>query len=549
MDNFIKKLKSKNIHIVGVSGTEGSAVLEFLVKNGIGNITAHDFSTDKNELWQNFSKTHLWIKKKTERFAEFEKLLKLPAKLNFKDKYLCGIMEADLIFVPSSWYLYKPNFPELIKAKEKGIEFSSLTKLYFELAKGKIISVTGTKGKGTTSKLICEILQQMQNKFLLKFGKKRNVYLAGNDRRSAQELDKVSKMKKDDILVLETSNRQLMIDLGRSPDIGVITNISPDHIDEHGSFEKYIAVKKSLFKYAGKSLPAGRQGDIAVLNYNNEITRQIGKELIMRGIETYFFSRKEAVKKGIFLEKDKIYVNIKEREYICDLADIRLIGEHNIENTLAGILAGYLAGAKPEEIKKAVQNFRGLPHRIEFIGEFNGIKFYDDLASTNPDSTIAALKALANHELRITNYGRKLILICGGDDKEMEYKGLAKEIIDKVDILILLPGTGTETEKYEIRNMKYETNSKFKIQNSKQVDCHPEHIRFAQYKLREGSLADARNLTIIERNNFLEAMEIIKVQTKTGDTVLISPACAYFQARYIDVLKKPIRNILVEKFR
>ncbi len=498
MDNYIEKIKTKKIHIVGAFGAEGSAVLEFLAAHNVKNITAHDFSPDKEELWKNFSKTHLWIKKKTERLAEFENLMKLPACLNFKNKYLEGVMDADLIFVPSSWYLYKPNFPILEKAKERGIEFSSITKLYFELAKGKIISVTGTKGKGTTSRLIYNIL--------LNNDKKRAVFLAGNDRRAGQELDKISRMEKDDILVLETSNRQLMSDLGRSPDIGVITNISPDHIDEHGSFENYITAKKSLFKYSKK-------GDIAIMNFDNAITRDFGILLIKRGIDVYFFSRREAVEKGIFFEKDRIYVNIKEKEYICDVSDIKLIGEHNLENILAGALSAYLAGISPEKIREAIKNFQGLPHRIEFVGEYGGVRFYDDLASTNPDSTIAALKAMQ---------GSRTILIAGGDNKGMDYKGLVKEIVEKAGALVLLPGTGSE-----------------KVKSEKSLQLHS-----GQVKVK----SEDEKLKVFECSDFLEALEIIKKQTKAGDIVLISPAAAHFQARYIDVLKKPIRNLIVERF-
>jgi UDP-N-acetylmuramoylalanine--D-glutamate ligase len=515
VDNLPKDLKTKNIHIVGVSGTEGSAVLEFLAKNGIKNITAHDFSADKNELKRNFFKTHLWLKGK-EKLEAFEEFLKLLVNLKLKENYLAGIMEADIIFAPSSWHLYKPNFPGLSRAKEKGIEFSSLTKLYFQVAKGRIISVTGTKGKGTTSRLIYEILSNANEK--------RSVCLAGNDRRSAQELDKVSRMGKNDILILETSNRQLMMDLGRSPDIGIITNISPDHIDEHGSFEKYIEAKKSLFQYMKKD-------NVAVLNYDNAITKKIGEELAEQGLNVFFFSRKREVENGAFVENGRIYLlggkasKSRGKKYICGLADIKLIGEHNIENVLAAVLAGYLAGAKPEKIKKAIQDFRRLPHRIEFIGDCGGVKFYDDLASTNPDSAIAAIKALFDTKYQIPN--TKYFLIAGGDDKRMDYSELAKVISEKVDMLILLPGTGTDKLKFQITKSKFQTNSKLQNPNSKQ----------------------SNNLNIFEYSNFSDALGLIKTQTKTGDIVLISPASAHFQARYIDVLKKPIRNLIVENFK
>ncbi|MBU3965053.1 UDP-N-acetylmuramoyl-L-alanine--D-glutamate ligase [Patescibacteria group bacterium] len=511
MQKYIENLKYKNIHIVGAFGAEGSAVLEFMARNGAKNITAHDFSADIGELRKNFSKTHLWLKK-TERLEAFEKLFKIPAKINLKNNYLQGIFKADMIFAPSSWRLYKSNFPLLCEAEKKRIPFSSLTKLYFDLAKGKIISVTGTKGKGTTARLIYEILRFSasrritQDKFFPQSKSRRNIYLAGNDRRSAQELEKISKMKKGDILVLETSNRQLMDDLGRSPDIGIITNISPDHIDEHESFEKYIEAKKSLFRHSKK-------GDIAVLNYDNAITKKIGEELAEQGLNVFFFSRKSKLKKGAFVENGKIYAlgNQVSKLEICDLADIKIIGEHNIENVLAAALAAHLAGATPEEIKSAVSKFSGLPRRLEFIGEYNGVKFYDDTASTNPESTIAAIKTLFNTKYQIPN--TKYFLIVGGDDKGMDYSELARIILKKVDTLILLPGTGSE-------------NVKCQMSNVKQI-----------------------NSIIKERDNFSEALNLIKAQTKTGDTVLISPACAHFQARYIGILKKPLRNLIVEKFK
>lgn len=509
MKNSLKDLKNKNIHVVGAFGAEGSVILEFLSKSGIKNITIHDFSVDVDELRKNFFNTHLWIKK-TERLEAFEKLLRMPAKMNLKDKYLDGVLEADIIFTPSSWYLYKPNFPVLDEARKKGIAMSSITKLYFELAKGKIISVTGTKGKGTTSKLIYEILSGSK--------KSQNVYLAGNDRRSGQELEAVSKMAKKDVLILETSNRQLMTDLLRSPDIGVITNISPDHIDEHGSYKNYIEVKKSLFKYSQKT-------DIAILNYDNKVTRKIGEELSKRKVGVYFFSRRDKMKKGAYVENGKIYIKIKRgKEYICDLSDIKVIGEHNIENVLAAVLAGYLAGAKPKAIKVAVQNFRGLHHRIEFVGEYGGAKFYDDTASTNPESTIAATKAL--NESRIMNQGSRIILIGGGDDKGMNYAGLAKVVFEKVDMLILLPGTGTDKfiSQFQISNAKFQNNSKI------------------------SNLKIPKKTNILRCGDFLEALNFININKKAGDTVLVSPACAHFQARYIDKTGKSLRRLVAENF-
>lgn len=537
LDSYIKELKTKNIHVVGASGTEGSAILEFLTKNGVKNITAHDFSVDQSELKRNFFKTHLWLKGE-EKTAAFSEFLKLPISLRLKSEYLKGILDAGIIFVPSSWHLYSPNFSMFKKVKAKGIEISSLTKLYFELAEGKIISITGTKGKGTTSKLIYEILRQGQDKFCSGEKRGRAVYLAGNDRRSAQELDKVAKMKKEDILVLETSNRQLLIDFGRSPDIGVITNISPDHIDEHGNFENYIDVKKSLFRHMQK-------GQAAILNFDNEATKKIGEELAGRGSEVFYFSRKEKIENGAYVENEKIMlgnlVSKSGEEYICGLEDIKLIGEHNIENVLASVLSGYLAGAKPEDMRNAIRNYRGLPHRIEFLGEHSGVKFYDDLASTNPDSTIAAVRSLKKYRSRIT--GQKLVLVAGGDDKGMDYSGLVKNICKNIDLLILLPGSGTDVIKYQLSNIKCSSLGFTFISTSDILES-----VMSKHDNNSNS-PDMQNARVVECEDFRSVLGVIKSQTKTGDIVLISPAAAHFQARYIDTLKKPLRNIIVEKFK
>lgn len=483
----MKNLKeNKNIHIVGLSGAEGSAIALFLVSQGLENITAHDFSKDKEEFAKNFNNTHLDLKP-FERKQELEKILALPIKINFRDKYLDGILDADIALLPSSWYLYPQNFPTLALAKKRCVTFSSMTNLYFDLAPCPIISVTGTKGKGTTSRLIYEILKLAEIDKKIK-GK---AYLGGNDRRGGQVLQALPQMSKDDVLVLETSNRQLMTDLLKSPYIGVITNITPDHIEEHGNFESYVQVKKSLIHYQKK-------GDHAVLNYDNEITRQFIEEFPKTAFP---FSRKKIFGKGAFVQNGKILVKTSDNaEEICALSDIGVPGEHNVENVLAAVAATYLYGVPKEIIREGVKNFKGLKHRIEYLGEFGGARIYDDLASTTPESTIAAIETLADQAK-----DHELILVGGGDTKGGDYSGLAKTISEKVDALILLPGTGTDMIKSE-------------------------------------------KLKFIEVKDFTEVLETLRSKIKAGDIVLISPACAYFQSRYIDILKKSLKKLISQTF-
>ncbi len=521
---YIKTLKNKNIHIVGLSGAEGSAVAFFLADNGVKNITAHDFSENLEELKSNFFKTHLeWASLKREQ--EFKKLPALPIKINYKKIYLGGILEADLIFAPSSWRLYKFNFPKLKEAEEKGILFKGITNLYFDLAFCPIISVTGTKGKGTTSKLIYEILKKDKEKKGL--GK---AYYGGNDRYFGQALDNLLKMAKDDVLVLETSNRQLAMDFKKSPRIGVITNITPDHLKEHNGFEGYIKVKRKLIKYQKK-------GDYAVLNYDNETTRRFAKEFP----ETAFlFSRKIVLKEGAFVKNKRIYIRSKNREdEIGALSDIKVLGEHNIENVLAAASAAYLFGVNPETIKETISAFRGLRHRMEFIGEYGGVKFYDDLASTTPESTMAAINTIVNQKSpqdkiagRAKIKNQKLFLVSGGDSKGGNYSELAGIILKKTDGLILLSGTGSEKLKCQMSNVKLQNNSKIQVMN----------------KISFNSKGETGGFGIIEGNDLSEALDIIKKQTKTGDIVLISPACAHFQSRYIDNTGKSLKKLIRENF-
>lgn len=515
---FFKSIENKNIHIVGLSGAEGSAVALFLANGGAKNITAHDFSKDPEELKINFWKTHLNLPRLA-RENEFKKLLALPLKINYQDKYLNDILAADIIFVPSSWYLYKFNFPLLKEAEKKGILLKGITNLYYELAPCPIIAVTGTKGKGTTSKLIFEILKKASDS--KDAGK---AYYGGNDRYSGQALNDLLKMDKNDVLVLETSNRQLALNFQKSPHIGVVTNITPDHLEEHGGFDGYIKIKRKLIEHQKK-------GDYSVLNYDNEITRRFAEEFP----ETSFlFSRKTALKEGAFIKNGRIFIKHKGKEAeICALSNIKILGKHNIENVLAAASAAYLFGVNPETIKETIDAFGGLKHRIEFIGEYQGMKFYDDLASTTPESTIAAIETLQG--LRIKNKEPRIILIAGGDTKGGNYAELAKVITDKIDMLFLLPGTGTEAIKLQITN--YHREAGFRTRNKLQNN--------PKFQILNGNQANAITK---ECNNFSEVRTAIKQQTKTGDIVLISPACAHFQSKYIDNTKKSLKKLLMENF-
>ncbi|KKR88595.1 MAG: UDP-N-acetylmuramoylalanine-D-glutamate ligase [Candidatus Gottesmanbacteria bacterium GW2011_GWA2_41_12] len=216
----IDKFRNKKIHIVGITGVEGSAVLEFLLKHGITDITGHDFIKSE-EIEKSFKIWHKGIGK-IQRNKEFQSFKEDVNKIKyyFKKDYLKDINSADIIFVSQNWYSYSQN--RILHDLKSKTPFYSMTRLYLELSPAITVGVTGTVGKGSVSHLLIQILE--------KAGKK--VYFGGNDTWSDQVLDKLDEMKSDDILILEISHRQLLADFSKSPHIAVITNIFPNHLDE-----------------------------------------------------------------------------------------------------------------------------------------------------------------------------------------------------------------------------------------------------------------------------------------------------------------------------
>lgn len=480
--NEIKKYKGKNIHIVGIGSAEGSAIAEFLVMHGINSITGHDFSS-KEDFPKAFSNTHLSLKPKGREEA-LDHLLNLPIKINFKENYLKGVENADIIFVSQVWFKYPQNLPILKDLHEKGIQFKTITNLYFELVPCKIISITGTNGKTTTSRLINSIFEVWADK-----NGKTKIYFAGNDRQNIQVLDKLSGMKKDDVLILETSSTQLLLNSGISPHIGVITNITPNHIDDHGSFENYAEAKKNLIRYQ-------KESDFAVLNYDDIQSRKLTESIRSK---VFMFSRKQKLEEGCFVSGERIIARMNGKEAVLlELSDIKIPGNHNIENAMAAASAAYLYGVDPETIKEGISRYSGLKHRLKLIYNIDGVRFYDDTQATTPEATISGLDA----------FNDDIILLAGGDDKGMQYDALAEKINKTVKFLILFPGNASD-----------------KIESSIDQD----RIEFAKVKDIGGAMDQLRKY-------------YKKTAPKHSGVVLISPASAHFYSKFVENSGKDLKE-------
>ena len=301
-----------------------------------------------------------------------------------------------------------PTKPELEEEAKKGAIVTTEIELLMKMCPCKVIGVTGSDGKTTTTSLI--------NCILKKAGYK--TYLGGNI--GTPLFTKLNEITPDDIVVLELSSFQLM-EMDVSPNIAVITNITPNHLNIHKDYEEYIDAKKNIFKYQ-------TENDMVVLNFDNEITNKCSKEAKSKIV---FFSGKNRLENGFIVDDGKIK-ECKDgiREHILDTKDVMLRGEHNYENIATAI------GATKDLVDRdiaveAVKEFKPVEHRLEFIREINGVKWYNDSVSSSPTRTIAGLNS----------FDEEIILIAGGYDKNLDYTPIAKPIVEKVKGLILIGQT------------------------------------------------------------------------------------------------------------
>jgi UDP-N-acetylmuramoylalanine--D-glutamate ligase len=362
-------------------------------------------------LGQNFEVTI--FDKKEEKELDLGDIDKSKIKLITGENYLKnGLTGFDVIFRSPGVYRY---IPELVEAEKAGVEISSAIKTFFSNCPGKIIGVTGTKGKGTTSSLIYEILKDS--------GK--DVYLAGNIGKPYLEL--LNSLTKDSYVVLELSSFQL-IDLTVSPHIAVVLNITQDHLDWHKDLKEYIEAKTNIVKHQ-------KEDDFAVINTDYEIPLSFANKTKAKVL---FFSRKKEVE-GSYVEEGKIILNTKDKVILGETKDLLLRGEHNWENITAAVCASFAAGADILSIKKVIFSFKGLEHRLELVGEYGGVNFYNDSFATGPQPTMAA----------IDSFKEPTTLILGGYDKGLDFSELGKQIAETKNLtnVILIGNLEDKLEK------------------------------------------------------------------------------------------------------
>lgn len=382
--------------------------------------------------------------------AEVLELEKLGAKLSLGDGYLDGV-EADVLFRTPGMH---PGNPAIQALRDRGAKVTSEMEVFFEVCPCTLIAVTGSDGKTTTTTLVSEMLKAS--------GK--TVWLGGNI--GTPLLPLCRQMKKEDFAVVELSSFQLM-DMERSPQRALITNLAPNHLDIHKDMQEYVDAKKNIFRFQSAD-------GMLVLNADNAITAGF------RGNgETRFFSRRERTN-CVWEENGVIY---RRGEKLLESREILIPGTHNIENYLAAI--ALVEGlATDDAVRQVARNFGGVEHRIELVREKDGVRFYNDSIASSPSRTIAGLRS----------FPEKVILIAGGYDKHIPYDVLGPEICRHVKKLYLGGATGP------------------KIRAA--VEAAPE------YKPGFPEITDCRDFT--------EAVYAAAAGAKAGDVVLMSPASAAF---------------------
>ena len=381
------------------------------------------------------------------------------AELRLGDGYLDNL-EVDIIFrTPGmNW-----NLPELDSARKKGIAVTSEMEVFFDLCPATIFAVTGSDGKTTTTTLIAKMLE----------AEGKNVFVGGNIGKPL--LPEIENINKEDFVVVELSSFQL-ISMRKSPDVAVVTNVAPNHLDVHKDMDEYVEAKKNIILHQNAF-------SRTVLNRDNEITEKFRKDV--RG-QSLGFSMERPLNNGAWLnDEGMLCMSYRGMDLpIINRDEIAIIGDHNVANYLTAIAAvwGYVG---VDAIKKVAKEFGGVEHRIEFVREVNGVKYYNDSIASSPTRTIAGLKA----------FDKKVHLIAGGYDKHIPFEPMVPYIIEKVEKLYLCGDTADKIEKA--------------VRDSSNYNGNPQIIRVA---------------------NIDEAVNLAHKTAKVGDIVTLSPACASFDS-------------------
>lgn len=438
-EQFFSEIQNKKVAFIGTGVTNTNIIKLFLSKNIDVTICDQKSAEQMGELY-------------------FE-LEKLGAKYLLGETYLDTLTDFDVVFrSPGVYY----NHPKLTEARKNGVAVTTEMEVFFDLCPCKIYAVTGSDGKTTTTTIISELFK----------AEGKNVHIGGNIGKALLPI--IEEIKEDDIAVVELSSFQLL-SMRQSPDVSAITNITPNHLNVHGTMEEYIEAKCNLLAHQNAF-------SRTVLSYDNETTKNLSG--LVRGKLSYF-SRYDKPYNGSFLNENGIlcYNEYGKITEIMDMKDIRIPGMHNVENYLTAIAVTW-GEVSLDTVRKVAKEFGGVEHRIEFVREINGAKYYNNSIASSPTRVLACLDS----------FKEKQIMIQGGSDKGISFEPMANAICEKVKVLILMGETKEKIRDAVMASPKYNEN----------------------------------NTKIIIVKDMQEAVQTAYEHAQNGDIVSLSPACASF---------------------
>ena len=437
-DLFFENLNGKKVAFIG-AGVSHKQLIEIFSKEG--------------------AVVTLCDKKTLDGFGEYGQTLKeLGVNLSLGENYLDGLKNQDMIMRTPGFEFFTKELQDQLAL---GVQVTSEMELFFQLCPCKIYAVTGSDGKTTTTTLISEMLRESG----------RTVHLGGNIGKALLPI--VRDVKEDDVAVVELSSFQL-ISMKQSPDVAVVTNVTPNHLDHHKDMQEYIDAKRNILIHQGRNSKA-------VLGYENDVSRNMEDDVNGKCV---FFTRLtdiSALPDCGYIDGDGMLCVGDAK--IVNENDVALRGKHNLENLLAAFCA--VNGDVPYEVMtKVAKEFKGVEHRIEPVRTLNGVQWFNDSIASSPTRTIAGLRS----------FPQKICIIAGGYDKKIPYEPLAQPVIENVKLLVVMGQTGPAIEKV--------------------VREHPDF--------------EKSGIKILRADNMEQAVQLMYENTQPGDIVSLSPASASF---------------------
>lgn len=430
------ELKGKRATVIGL-GREGIALVEYLCAQG-AQVTISDAKSD------------------AELAGALAQIAGLPVRLSLGDNRVEDVISAHIVFVSPGVPL---GLPALAAARQRGIPISSQIRLFFELCPAPVVGITGSSGKTTTTALVGEIFREAGWPVLV----------AGNI--GLPPLSHLDELTPKHWVVLELSSFQLEL-MEQSPQVAVITNITPNHLDMHPTMEAYIAAKTNILRYQAPH-------DWAVLNFADPVTQ--GLALTSKGQALFFDIEGRFSGDGALVRDDWVTVRRGGHdEVICPITAIRLLGRHNLENVLTAATVASACGLPAEASARAIERFSGVEHRLELVAEVNGVRYYNDSIATSPERAVAGMRAI----------DAPIVLLAGGRDKHLPLEPLIETIRQRAKAVVLFGEMAPLLEK---------------ALTSQQV-----------------------TLPVARCSSLEEALGLAQAQAQAGDVVLLSPGGTSF---------------------